>query len=320
MKIKVLFTLVLIGISLGSRAQQEAQYTQYMYNTLAINPAYAGTRGVLSIAGLYRSQWIGLDGAPVTQTFNIHAPVANRVGLGLSIVNDEIGNGTSQETFFDATFSYTVPVSNTGNLSFGLKAGGQMLNIDLNRLKNIDPTFNTGQQVVVDNKFSPNFGLGIYYHSNTFYTGLSAPNILETEHFDTSGESNSLLARERLNLYLITGLVMELSEDFKFKPAFLVKAVSGAPLQLDVSANFMYRNKFTFGAAYRWDAAWSALAGFQISNDIMLGLAYDRETTELGNTAFNNGSFEVFLRYELLNRSRNRIRGQYGKVLTPRFF
>ena len=320
MKIRIALTVILLGVSLGVKAQQEAQYTQYMYNTLAINPAYAGTRGVLSIAGLYRSQWIGLDGAPVTQTLNIHSPVGNRLGLGLSIVNDEIGNGTSQETFFDATFSYTVPVSETGNLSFGLKAGGQMLNIDLSRLQNIDPTFNSGQQVVVDNKFSPNFGLGIYYHSDRFYTGLSAPNILETEHFDTSGESGSLLARERLNLYLITGMVFDLSEDFRFKPAFLLKGVSGAPLQLDISANFMYRNKFRFGAAYRWDAAWSALAGFQLSTDVMLGLAYDREITALGSTAFNNGSFEVFLRYQLLNRSRNKIRGQYGKVLTPRFF
>jgi type IX secretion system PorP/SprF family membrane protein len=320
MKTKIYITFLLMVTALSSLAQQEAQYTQYMYNTLAINPAYAGTRGVLSIAGLYRSQWIGLDGAPVTQTFNIHAPVANRVGLGLSIVNDEIGNGTSQETFFDATFSYTIPVSNTANLSFGLKTGGQILNIDLTRLQNIDPTFNTGQQTFIDNKFAPNFGLGIYFHSNTFYTGLSVPNILETEHFDNSGEGNSLLARERLNLYLITGIVLEFYENLKFKPAVLVKAVSGAPLQLDISANFMYRNKFTFGAAYRWDAAWSALAGFQLSNDIMLGLAYDKETTALGNTAFTNGSFEVFLRYELLNRNRNRIRGQYGKVLTPRFF
>jgi len=320
MKTKIGLLLLLLGTSLSMMGQQEAQYTQYMYNTLAINPAYAGTRGVLSLAGLYRSQWIGLDGAPVTQTFNIHAPIANRVGLGLSVVNDEIGNGTSQETFFDATFSYTIPVSNTGNLSFGLKAGGQMLNIDLTKLQNTDPTFNTGSQVFVDNKFSPNFGLGVYYHSNTFYTGLSAPNILETEHFDNSGESNSLLARERLNLYLITGVVLELSDRFKFKPAFLAKAVNGAPLQLDLSANFMYNDKFTFGAAYRWDAAWSGLAGFQLSNNIMLGLAYDKEITELGNTAFNDGSFEVFLRFELLNRAQNKIRGQYGKVLTPRFF
>ena len=168
MKAKFGLLLLVLGTSLTMLGQQEAQYTQYMYNTLAINPAYAGTRGVLSLTGLYRSQWIGLDGAPVTQTFNIHAPVANRVGLGLSVVNDEIGNGTSQETYFDATFSYTIPVSNTGNLSFGLKAGGQMLNIDLSRLQNIDPTFNTGSQVFVDNKFSPNFGLGIYFHSNTF--------------------------------------------------------------------------------------------------------------------------------------------------------
>jgi len=315
--IKWLFLFLLV---FHTNAQQEAQYTQYMYNTLAINPAYTGTRGVLSIAGLYRSQWVGLDGAPVTQTFNIHSPVGNRTGLGISMVNDEIGNGTSQETLFDATFSYTFPVSNTGNLSFGLKAGGQILNIDVSRLKNIDPTFNTGPQVVIDNKFSPNFGLGVYYHSDTFYAGFSAPNILETQHFDTSSENGNLLARERLNLYLITGWVIDLSEDFRFKPALLTKAVSGAPLQLDLSANFMYRNRFIFGTAYRWDAAWSALAGFQLSYDIMLGLAYDREVTGLTGTSLQNGSFEIFLRYELLSKSRYKLRGKYGKVLTPRFF
>jgi len=320
MKPKIIIILIVTFISTCINAQQEAQYTQYMYNTLAINPAYAGSRGVLSLAGLHRSQWIGLDGAPVTQTFNIHSPIGNRVGLGLSIVNDEIGNGTNQETNFDGTISYTVPVSNEGNLSFGLKAGGNLLNIDLSKLRTIDASINSGTEVVVDNKFSPNFGFGIYYYTQKFYLGLSAPNILETEHFDTSGQSQDLIAKERLNYYLITGLVIDMSDDYKFKPAVLFKGVAGAPLQIDISANFMYINKFTLGAGYRWDAAWSALAGFQLSTDIMLGLAYDREITTLGNTSFNNGSVEVFLRYELLGKSKSKISGKYGKVLTPRFF
>lgn len=300
--------------------QQDAQYTQYMYNTLAINPAYAGSRGGLSLAGLYRSQWVGLDGAPVTQTLNAHSPLGERVGLGLSIINDNIGNGTSQETSFDAIFSYTIPVSPEGKLGFGLNAGGHFLNIDLSRLQNRDPSFNSGQQVVVDNKFSPNFGLGAYYYTEKFYLGISAPKILETEHFDSSGQSSNLLATERLNFYIISGYVHELSEDFKFKPAVLLKGVSGAPLQLDVSANFMYQEKFTFGAAYRLGAAWSALAGFQLNENLMLGLAYDKETTELGSTAFNNGSFEVFLRYEVFNLTRKSKVTNPSRVLTPRFF
>jgi len=148
----------------------------------------------------------------------------------------------------------------------------------------------------------------------SFYVGLSVPNFLQTEHFDRSGEigNSSLLAKEQMNLYLISGYVFELNSDWLFKPALLFKAVQGAPLQADISANFLVREKFSFGGAYRWSAAWSALAGFQLTDQLLMGLAYDRETTELGSSAFNNGSFEVFLRYEL--------RTKYKRVLTPRFF
>ena len=274
-------------------AQQDAQYTQYMYNTISVNPAYAGSRGVLSIAALHRSQWVGLDGAPTTQTLNLHTPVSRRVGLGLSIVNDEIGNGTNQDTYFDAAFSYTIPTSEEGKLSFGLKAGGHFLNIDFSKLRNYGAESNLPN---VDNKFSPNFGAGVYYHTDKFYSGLSVPNFLQTEHFDSAGtDSSSFLAEERLNIYFITGYVFDLNPNLKFKPAGLLKAVKGAPLQIDVSANFLINDKFSVGAAYRWDAAVSLLAGFQISEQLMLGLAYDKETTDLGATRFNDGSFEVFL-------------------------
>lgn len=293
----------------GLKAQQDAQYTQYMYNTLAVNPAYAGSRGVLSINGLHRSQWVGLDGAPTTQTLNFNTPIGKRVGIGLSIVNDEIGNGTNQDTYFDAAFSYTILTSETGKLSFGLKAGGHALNIDFSRLQNYNNEANTIGLSNIDKKFSPNFGAGIYYHTDQFYAGLSVPNFLKTEHFDSSSSS---IAQERMNIYLITGYVFNLNPNLKFKPAALLKAVNGAPLQVDVSANFMINEKFTLGAAYRWDAAVSALFGFQITDQFMLGLAYDKETTELGNTSFNDGSFEVLLRYE--------FRTKYKNVIAPRFF
>jgi len=302
-------TVALIEMAIG---QQDAQYTQYMYNTITINSAYAGSRGVLSMGGLYRSQWIGLDGAPKTQTLNVHAPVGRRVGLGLSIVNDEIGNGTSQETSVDLAASYTIPTSDTGKLSFGIKAGGHLLNLDFAKLQGFSAEQGVGGMPNIDNKFSPNFGAGLYYHTERFYLGLSVPNFLETEYFESSTASSSFLAKERINLYLIAGHVFDLNRNLKFKPAFLFKTVQGAPLQADFSANFLIREKFSIGAAYRWDAAFSALLGFQISDALMLGLGYDREITELGNTAFNDGSFEVFLRYELFNNRSG--------VLTPRFF
>lgn len=307
---KFILTLVFLTTAVGGvMAQQDAQYTQYMYNTLAVNPAYAGSRGVLSINALHRSQWVGLDGAPTTQTINFNTPVSKRLGVGLSIVNDRIGNGTNQDTYFDAVASYTVQTSKTGKLSFGIKAGGHALNIDFTQLQNYNNEATTLGLSNIDKKFSPNFGAGIYYHTDTFYAGLSVPNFLKTEHFDNSTAS---LAQERMNFYLITGYVFDLNPNLKFKPAALLKAVSGAPLQIDLSANFMFNQKFTLGAAYRWDAAFSGMFGFQITDQFMLGLAYDKETTELGNTTFNDGSFEVLLRYELRTRYKN--------VIAPRFF
>ncbi|MEP2059070.1 MAG: type IX secretion system membrane protein PorP/SprF [Maribacter litoralis] len=309
----LLITILLFAASFwGVYAQQDAQYTQYMYNTVAVNPAYAGSRGVLSIAALHRSQWVGLDGAPTTQTLNVHSPISGRVGLGLSMVNDEIGNGTNQDTYFDAVFSYTVPTSEEGKLSFGLKVGGHFMNIDFNRLRNYDPSNAAIGQTNIDNKFSPNFGAGVYYHTEQFYAGLSVPNFLETEHFDSGGNSNSYIAQERMNWYLITGYVFDINPDLKLKPALLFKAVEGAPLQADLSATVLLDDMFSLGAAYRWDAAMSALVGFQLNEKLMLGLAYDREITELGSTSFNDGSFEIFLRFEFLTRYKN--------ILAPRFF
>lgn len=309
----IVFLLTLIFTNTAS-AQQDAQYTQYMFNTMSVNPAYAGSRGQFTAAALYRSQWVGLDGSPETFTLNLHSPVRNsRIGYGLSIVQDNIGDGVVSETYLDGVISYTIDVSLEGKLSFGLKAGGNILNLDFNELRNFDsePVSNDN----IENKFSPNFGLGIYYHTNKFYAGLSAPNILQTEHFDNSqgsASSNQFLSQDRINFYLITGYVFDLNPNFKFKPALLTKVVGGSPLQVDVSANFLYNDKFSFGAAYRWDAAVSALAGFQITDQLMLGLAYDKETTELGGTQFNDGSFEIFLRYELLK--------SFQKLVSPRFF
>lgn len=307
----IIFTLAIVS---GLYGQQDAQYTQYMFNTMSVNPAYAGSRGQLSIAALYRSQWVGLDGAPETQTLNLHSPIRNSpVGYGISIVNDNIGDGVVQETYLDAVISYTLEFDNDRKLSFGLKAGGNLLNLDFQGLRNFDSEPISGDNI--ENRFSPNFGLGFYYHTKTFYAGLSAPNLLESDHFDNAQrDANTVqfLATERINFYLITGYVIDINGDLKFKPALLTKVVSGAPLQIDVSASFLFNEKFSFGAAYRWDAAVSALAGFQITDQLMLGLAYDRETTELGSTQFNDGSFEVFLRFELVKAFR--------QLVSPRFF
>ena len=313
-KSRLVTVLILFFLFAGLYAQQDAQYTQYMYNTMSVNPAYAGSRGQLSAAALYRSQWVGLEGAPKTQTLNLHSPIRNsRLGYGISIINDNIGDGVVQETQLDAVLSYTVDVALDAKLSFGLKVGGNMLSLDFNGLNNFDSENIQGDNI--DNKFSPNFGVGVYYHTDKFYAGLSAPNLMETQYFDNSQrDPNSVqfLSKERMNFYLITGYVLDLNNNFKFKPAVLTKVVGGAPLQIDLSASFLFNDKFSFGAAYRWDAALSGLVGFQLSDQFMIGLAYDRETTELGGTQFNDGSFEVFLRFELVRSFR--------RMVSPRFF
>ena len=289
-------------------AQQDAQYTQYMYNTVSVNPAYAGSRGHLSIAALYRNQWVGLDGAPETQTLNLHTPMGYRgMGLGISIVNDKIG--PTSETYFDVDFSYTIQTSLDAKLSFGLKASAHMLDIRFSELDEfeIDPQLTAQQDI--QNQFSPNIGAGVYYHTDRFYAGFSAPRILETTHFD---ESSISTAREQINWYFITGYVYDLNPVLKFKPTLLTKLVQGAPLQVDLSANFMFDEKFIGGIAYRWDAAFSGLFGFRISDEMLIGLAYDREITDLGATSFNDGSFEIIVRYDFI---RN-----VGNLKSPRFF
>nr|WP_313790521.1 type IX secretion system membrane protein PorP/SprF [Allomuricauda ochracea] len=307
-KYQTLVFLFALFLGMNSYGQQDAQYTQYMYNTVSVNPAYAGSRGHLSIAALYRNQWLGLDGAPETQTLNLHTPMGYRgVGLGISVVNDKIG--PTSETYFDVDFSYTIQTSFEGKLSFGLKASAHMLDIRFSELDEfeIDPQLQAQQDI--QNQFSPNIGAGVYYHTDRFYVGASAPRILETTHFD---ESSISTAKEQINFYLITGYVWDLNPFLKFKPTLLTKMVQGAPLQVDVSANFMFNEKFVGGLAYRWDAAFSGLFGFHVSDSIFLGLAYDREITDLGAATFNDGSFEVIFRYDFI---RN-----VGNLKSPRFF
>jgi len=302
--------LLLSASPAGLWAQQDAQYTQYMYNTMVINPAYTGSRGVFSTTLLHRSQWVGLKGAPTTQTLNLHSPVSPKMGLGISIVNDEIGNGTMAETNFDISASYTVQVSNRAKLSFGLKMGGHILNVDFTKLAGYsnEPIELTN----IDNKFSPNIGAGMYYQTNRFYLGISAPSLLETKHYDSSDAASSYVSTERINYYLIVGNIFDLSHNLKIKPTALLKAVKGAPLQVDLSTNFMFNEKLILGMAYRWDASISTMVGFHISDSFMMGITYDKEITALGDTAFNNGSFEVLLRYEFFNKTR--------RLITSKFF
>ncbi|MEO1011571.1 MAG: type IX secretion system membrane protein PorP/SprF [Bacteroidota bacterium] len=301
----MILSILLGSIYTGCYAQQDSEYTQYMYNTVAINPAYAGSRGHLSANLLYRSQWVGLDGAPEVLNFSLNTPIGLRgAGLGLSFFNDRIG--PSDESNVAADFSYTIKLGWETHLSFGLKVGVNLLNVDYSKLNIFDPT-DPNFQNNIDNRLSPSVGPGIYLrHHEKWYLGLSSPNVLSTDHFDDVAISN---ATERANIYLIGGYVFDFNRNLKFKPAFLVKAVSGAPLDIDLSANFLFSEAFSLGASYRWDAGASALIGFQISPSLMFGYAYDYDASELGN--YNSGSHELFLRFELGTRVRRSVSARF---------
>lgn len=285
-------------------AQQDSQYTQYMYNTISVNPAYAGSRGALSVFGLYRTQWIGLDGAPVTSTISVNTPLNNsNLGLGVSLVNDKIG--PTNENTLSADLSYTIPTSDTFKLSFGIKGTANLFNLDLNKLSyedQDDPQFQD-----LNSKITPNIGAGVYWHSDRAYLGVSVPNFIETNRYN---DDDTAIFKDKINYYFMAGYVFDLNYYVKFKPAVLTKMVQGAPLQVDVSGNFMFNDKFTVGLAYRWSASLSAMAGFQVSDGLYIGYGYDHETTQLRR--YNSGSHEIFLRFEFFNN--------YNKMISPRFF
>lgn len=288
-----------------SYSQQDPQYTQYMYNMNVLNPAYAGSQGTLSLGLLGRTQWVGLQGAPRTLTAAIHAPVGRNVGLGFSVIADEIGPVKEQNVYAD--FSYTMETSDEGRLAFGLKGGFTFQTIDFLRLSTNqqgDPLFSENL-----NKTYPNFGAGVFYYTYEFYVGLSIPNMLETRYFEKKAGLITT-ASEKMHYFLTSGYVFDVSEDLKLKPSVMLKAVSGAPLSVDLSGNALIYEKLELGLSWRIDDSVSGMINFLVAPNLRLGYAYDYTTSNLGD--FNSGSHEIFLLYNV-DMSR-------GNIKSPRFF
>lgn len=297
--------VVLSFLSHQAHAQQDPQYTHYMYNHSNINPAYAGSTEGLQLFGLYRTQWVGLDGAPKTATLSATTPLGTSgLGLGVNFTNDRIG--VMNENTLSIDLSYAISLNYNYKLAFGLKGSGSLLDVtysDLNIYDGTDPVTGTD----ITNSFTPNLGAGLFLYSDKSYVGVSAPNLFTQSRYDDN-QLNTL--KQKLHLYVTGGYVFDLNANLQFKPAAMIKMEEGSPLQVDVSANFMFMEKFTVGVAYRWDASVSGLVGFQVSKNLMLGYSYDADTTRLAH--YNSGSHEVFLRFNLFNNHK--------RIAAPRFF
>jgi len=325
LKIPPYLTILLLGVVIAcsttfAHAQREPLYTQYMYNIGSFNPAYVGSVETPDLNLLYRSQWIDIPGAPRTIRFGMNYPLSNKKhGLGFNAVNDQLGPTT--QTFVDIAYSFQVEFEYDVFLSFGLDAGGSFLNVDFSK-----GTFeNPGEPILgveTINEFAPTIGAGIFLYHRDWYVGVSVPNLLSDGLYS---DEVAQVVEGQLQGNLIGGIVFTLNENLKFKPAFLVNYIPGAPINGNVSLNFLMNNSFTLGAAYRYDNAISGLAGFQLSNSIFIGYSYDYNTNGLGG--FNSGSHEAIMKFFLgrggdgpRDKDGNKIKGKGKQIDSPRFF
>lgn len=303
--IKHLLGIVLIAsVGFAAQAQQDVMFTQYMFNGLALNPAYAGSHNALSATALIRKQWVGIDGAPFSQTLSVHSPFKDeRMGVGFQVVNDKIG--ISKETNLYGAYSYWIPVG-AGRLSMGLQAGINLFGTDFSQLDlkhDSDIDFSQGNL----SELKPNFGAGLYYYTERLYLGLSVPRLVENKFGDDAAGNTFQQAR---HYFLTGGYVFDLGPNWKFKPNFLIKTVPGAPVELDLNANFLFIEKLWMGVSWRSFDSFDLLAQFFITDQLSLGYAYDITTTKL--RGYTSGSHELMLNYV--------FKFSEDKMLTPRYF
>lgn len=300
-------------MSVQSFAQQDPQFTQYMYNMSVINPAYAtADEAILNLGGLYRTQWVGIEGAPKTGTFFAHTPINEKIEVGISFVNDNIGDIVQENNIY-ADFAYVLPVGLDSKLSLGIKAGFTFFDVNFDGFNlqsgntSTDLAFNENV-----NKTFPNLGIGAFYFTDNYYIGLSAPNMLSSKHLETE---NGVRATgvENVHYFLTGGYVFDVNQNLKLKPAFMAKSVKGAPLALDITANVLINEKLEAGLGYRLDDAISGLIGFRISPELKIGYAYDFTTNNLGS--YNSGSHEIFILFDV---DLFGFKGGYDR--SPRFF
>ncbi len=282
-----IFALFLLGSSYQVWAQQDPQYTQYMYNMSVVNPAYAGSKESLSIGLLYRDQWSGFEGAPRSYTFFAHSPIGEKTGLGLSAISDE--NGPVKETNVYGDFSYTLSLGGDHKLAFGVKAGATFHDVGLIPLS-LQNEFDVAFSENINETYL-NFGAGFLYYTDKYYIGVSVPNFLNSKHLDVDGRE---FGTEEQHYFATAGYVFELSENLKFKPSTLVKASFESPMSFDVNANFLFYERFEIGASYRLDDAVSGLVSVRATDWLQLGFAYDYTISDI-----EEPSYEAFVLFDV---------------------
>lgn len=295
---KIFFTaLIALSAFVDVSAQQDPHYTQYMYNMNVINPAYAGSKENLSFGLLYRQQWDGIDGAPRTFTFSGHSPAGRNVGLGLSMIADEIGPVKEQNVYGD--FSYTLNLGGEHRLALGIKAGATFQKIGfLTDIYGTLPDPNDEAFMQNTNNTFFNVGTGIFYYTDKYYVALSVPNMLNSKHLSVRDSGQEIFYGEETQHYFLTGgYVFDLTDNIKFKPFAMLKSAFDAPSSLDVSTNFLFNEKFEIGATYRLDDSYGAMVNYAISPSLRIGYAYDRIMSDLKVDA--PASHEVILLFDL---------------------
>lgn len=306
-RILTIFILAVLCISnMRLSAQQDPMFSQYMFNILSINPAYAGSADRISAVGIHRSQWVNFDGAPITQTVTVHSPLRKeKLSIGGSVINDKHGPVNQTSVFADISYRIFFEKS---KLAFGLKTG---LNVFSANLLDLNPYLADDQAFAanISTKPLPNFGFGAMWYSKRWYVGLSAPRLLQNKLLE-GNLPDFVNNKERIHGFLIAGYVWDINYYVKFKPTILLKAVNGAPPGADFTANFMFYDKFWIGAMYRWQDAVGALIQYEINNKLKFGYAYDYVTSDIGR--YTSGSHEIMIGYDF-------GKGNKGDV-SPRFF
>lgn len=298
-----LIIVFLLGILGSVSAQQDPMFTQYMHNPVSINPAYAGSRGTLNVVAMHRQQWVGIEGSPKTLTLSVNSPFLNyNVGIGLSLISDQIGPGRQTGIYVD--YSYHLKLDAKTKLAFGLKGGVNMYDIPLLGLYHYRPD---DQIPSAEKQFLPNFGVGTYLYSDRYYIGFSIPKLLQN---NLSDDKNNLINKEERHFFLASGVVLDVTENIKFKPSTTVRIVNGSPVSVELSAAVLLHERLWLGGMFRFGDSAGAMTKFELTNQLSVGYSFDFTLSEL--QPFNQGTHEVFISYDFARRNR--------KTLSPRYF